>query len=119
METVHTASWPLCLVYKYGEFFTSHSTKTETLHVQKHRAGNNEWVRKGRGVEGRERHSRQNKIFREKRSVCVFKLVCFLFDTNNLTNNIRTDFFEKRYLNNTLFLIGHIQRPNVLLLEGR
>lgn len=54
----------------------------------------------------------------KKRSVCVFKLVGFLFDTNNLTNNIRTDFFEKRYLNNTLFLIGHIQRPNVLLLEG-
>lgn len=42
METVHAASSPLCLVYKYGEF-TSDSTKTETLHVQKHRAGNNEW----------------------------------------------------------------------------
>lgn len=48
----------------------------------------------------------------------MFKRVCFLFDTNNWTNNIRTDFFEKRYLNNTLFLIGHIQRPDVLLLEG-
>lgn len=89
--------------------------------MQKHQAGNHEWIMKGGGWKGeRERHCRQNKIFREKkRSVCVFKLVCFLFDTNNLTNNIRTDFFEKRYLNNTLFLIGHIQRPNVLLLEGR
>lgn len=43
----------------------------------------------------------------------------FLFETHNLTNDMRTNFFEKLYLNNTLFLIGHIQQPNALLLEGR
>lgn len=64
MEIVHTASWPLCLVYKYGEFFTRDSTKTETLHVQKLRAGNNEWVRKGGG--GRERERERDIVVRIK-----------------------------------------------------